>query len=130
MREFMRIVESQDAENIGMIVRAMKGDDFDEVTHFYVRCTDGFRRINQLSPRQFSLMPERVETLNGYDTVTTVVPAPKPGERLLTSIQMIGFPEGTEFLSLSGKIITMDGDLARFEGKLYDLKYVEEVSRA
>lgn len=122
------VTEDENASSdLGMIVRATKGDDFDEVNHFFVKTWNGYRRVAQQG-RFFGLMPEHVEYIDDYRSVATVVPAPQPGEKLRASVQMIGFPEGTTFKTASGKVVTVVGDQAEFEGKRYDLKFVEDVS--
>jgi hypothetical protein len=81
----------------GMIVTAKIGDEFDEKTHQFVRDPNGWRRLYN-----GVLLSDHLTNLDDYHARSISVPAPKSGDKIVSYVQIVGFPIGTKFLSLGG----------------------------
>ena len=135
MREFIDLLtESEDQPTpCGTIVSVKRGGDFDEVTHYYLKLDRGWRRLlnHGLQGGVYNFEPTTVivPDLDGYRDTTVVYKAPKPGERITTPVQILGFPETTIWLSPSGIPMRRFGDKIEYEGEQYGLNAISTMTR-
>jgi len=136
MRELIDLVTeslSGSEPTCGAIVSAKMGDEFDEVTHYFLKTEDGYRRLlnHGLQGGVFAFEPtsEFVSNLDDYHSPGIVYPAPQPGERIKTPVQLLGFPETTTFISPGGRPMRRFGDKIEYEGAQYGLEAISTMTR-
>lgn len=135
MREYMAIVEAEQGDPpFGTIVSVQHGDDFDLKTLYFLKTPDGWRRLlnHGLQGGVYAFEPlgheHDEETLAAYHTGSIIYPAPKPGDRIRVPVQILGFPESTVFNSPSGIPMHRIGDQVEYEGKLFDLNAISNLT--
>lgn len=136
MREFINIINEgvNDEPTPGTIVQVSHGGDFDLVTLYYLKTTNGWRRLlnHGMQGGVFHFEPLGAEhnkgNLDEYHTGSVVYPAPKPGDRIRVPVQILGFPETTIFKSAGGVPMHRIGDQVEYEGKLFDLNAISNMT--
>ncbi len=117
--------------SLGTIVQATISNRFLTRTFLFIRQPDGWQKIEKGdSPFVFSLLPDKVESLDRYrDSRIILLKGPKFGELIKAPIQIFGFPEQTRFVQNKSekkiRYIYRAGDQIEYNGKLYDISAVK-----
>jgi len=113
------------ANQIGKIIVVKTGDEFDEVTTYYMQTFDGWRRLEYRGPQKgipmFALTGDVEKNLDLQKHTPMVGPL-VAGEKIKTPIQVFAAADGSQFRTASGKSFYKKGDRIEFEGKLYGIE--------
>ena len=119
------------ANQIGKIIVVKTGDEFDEVTTYYMQTSDGWRRLEgplySKGVPLFAFAGEHkvVKNLDFARYKEWIGPL-VVGEKIKTPIQVFAAPNGSQFQQ-AGKLFYKKGDKVEFEGKLYGPEGISHV---